>query len=106
MCRISASCSMGIETPNSASISDATLIWANYSHACRSPVPVSRVSFDLGTRNAAATIEISFSSIVPYPVLAHVVSSSEARLLCKGHQCLPLRASSSEKLPSVPHPVA
>src|SRR5262252_1250360 len=64
MCRMSATCSIGIETPNSASISETTLIWASESHACRSSGPVSSVSVDFGTRNAAATIAISLSPMV------------------------------------------
>src|SRR5260370_15358962 len=64
MCRISATCSMGIETPNSASMSETTLIWASESHAGRSPGPVSSVSVDVGTRNAAATISINLSLMV------------------------------------------
>ena len=61
MCRISATCSTGIETPNSASISETTLIWASEFHAGRSSGPVSNVSVDGGTRNAAATVAISLS---------------------------------------------
>jgi hypothetical protein len=47
-----------------------TLICASESHAWKSPGPDFSVSVEGGTRNAAATTAISFSSSCSYPVLA------------------------------------
>src|SRR4051794_3198183 len=120
MCLISATCSIGIKTENSVSTSEMMLMWASESHASKSPGPVSSVSAELGTRNAAATTAISLSSIFLGPLWwspSSVVQKHGFRVQAidvlsgehlRAEGCLPFSARSREGVPryhAIQHPL-